>query len=99
MLVLQHPWHISMGNVSAIAEWETPDQLYNEWVMTRLRTKWGMDLSELERRFGGEKRKYAVTQIARHVDNGCVIAEGCTLRLTRKGIMVSDMIFRDLFVV
>ena len=90
---------ISMGNISAIAERETPDQLYNEWIMTRLRTKRGMDLAELEGRFGGEKRKYAAAQIARHVDRGYVIAEGSTFRLTRKGIMVSDMIFRDLFVV
>ncbi len=97
--IRQYLHDISMGNISAIAERETLDQLYNEWIMTRLRTKRGMDLAELEGRFGGEKRKYAAAQIARHVDNGCVIAEGCTLRLTRKGIMVSDMIFRDLFVV
>ena len=40
-------------------EEETENQLYNEWVMTRLRTKWGLDINDLGTRFGRHYEKTA----------------------------------------
>ncbi len=78
-------------------EKETAAELYDEWVMTRLRTHEGMDLDELERRFGFGRRNYAVGIAQRYVADGSLSLDGSVIRLTRRGIMLSDMIFRDLF--
>ena len=31
--------------------------------------------------------------------DGCLVREGSVVRLTRHGVMLSDMVFRDLFIV
>lgn len=80
-------------------EEETADQLYNEWVMTRLRTKWGMDMENLRYRFGRERAAYAERVVDGFVAEGCLERRGQIVRLTRKGVMLSDSIFRDLFIV
>lgn len=80
-------------------EQETADELYNEWVMTRLRTVWGLDLANLRSRFGNRRADYAEKVLARFVDSEDVAIENGVTRLTHRGIMVSDMIFRDLFLV
>lgn len=80
-------------------EQETADELYNEWVMTRLRTVWGLDLANLRSRFGNRRADYAEKVLARFVDSEDVAIENGVARLTHRGIMVSDMIFRDLFLV
>ncbi len=78
-------------------EKETAAELYDEWVMTRLRTCEGLDLDDLEHRFGIGRRRYAEGIAQRYVGDGSLSLTGATLRLTRHGVMLSDMIFRDLF--
>ena len=80
-------------------EEETENQLYNEWVMTRLRTKWGLDINDLGMRFGRHYEKTAAEILEKYSGEGDVHIENGIARLTKKGIMISDMIFRDLFVV
>ena len=67
--------------------------------MTRLRTVWGLDLADLRSRFGNRRADYAEKVLARFVDSEDVAIENGLARLTHRGIMVSDMIFRDLFLV
>lgn len=80
-------------------EEESVNQLYNEWVMTRLRTKWGLNLNDLETRFGSYYKNVAVGVLGKYLDDGDVCIDNGTAILTKKGIMISDMIFRDLFIV
>ena len=80
-------------------EKETQGQLHNEWVMTRLRTRQGLDMDDFADRFGNECRTRASEVLRRYADSGDIVVENGTARLTKKGIMVSDMIFRDLFIV
>lgn len=56
-----------------------------------------MDLDDLERRFGIGRRRYAEGIARRYVADGSLSLSGSVLRLTRHGVMLSDMIFRDLF--
>ena len=56
-------------------ECETADQLYDEWVMTRLRTRAGMCLDDLEKRFGKKRRQYAARIVDRHIADGCLVRE------------------------
>ena len=78
---------------------ETDDELYNEWVMTRLRTSSGLDLADLRERFGDKYYKSALPVVERYRDEGCVAFDGDKVTLTEAGMLVSDMIFRDLFMV
>ena len=90
---------VDAAGVAYEEECETADQLYDEWVMTRLRTRAGMCLDDLEKRFGKKRRQYAAQVVDRHIADGCLVREGSVVRLTRHGVMLSDMVFRDLFIV
>lgn len=80
-------------------EHENLDELYNEWVMTMLRTKWGIDKSVLKEKFGVKYYDWANKIIVPYLKDGSVIQKGNSIHLTEKGVMVSDMIYRDLFIV
>lgn len=69
---------------------------YNEYIMTRLRTKWGGDAGELERL---SPRGWAAAQQAlrEYVREGFVVCEGRRIRLSEKGWLISDRIFSSLF--
>lgn len=90
---------VDAAGVAYEEECETADQLYDEWVMTRLRTRAGMCLDDLEKRFGKKRRQYAARIVDQHIADGCLVREGSVVRLTRHGVMLSDMVFRDLFIV
>ena len=74
------------------------DDLYNEFVMTGLRTKWGIDAGEAEKRFGRQWER-AQGRLASYVASGDVERVGNRLRLTEAGWLVSDMVMADLFAV
>ena len=69
---------------------------YNDFVLTSIRTAWGMLLSKLRSEFGEDLYSYCMRMAKPHVDQG--VLENCegVLRLTRKGIFVSDGIMSDL---
>ncbi|MDH8701222.1 oxygen-independent coproporphyrinogen-3 oxidase [Dysgonomonadaceae bacterium PH5-43] len=68
---------------------------YNDFVITRLRTMRGIDLEELGDTFGDERLLYLLKQAERHLRNQ-TLTKDSFLRLTRKGIFVSDGIMSDL---
>lgn len=70
---------------------------YNEYIITRLRTKEGFLSSELERRFGKELFAYCLRQAERYIASGMLLREeNDRIRLSEKGIFVSDSIMCDL---
>ena len=69
---------------------------YNEYIMTSIRTRWGLSLDELEQKFGKELRQYFMGMALAHLDSGKLEIRGNRLRLTREGIFVSDGIMSDL---
>ena len=77
-------------------ELSLPDK-YNEHVMTRLRTKWGISLNEIEEKFGENYRIYLVKESQRFLSDGLLELEGDSLRISRKGKFLSDGIAADLF--
>jgi len=69
---------------------------YNDFIITRLRMMKGMDLNELTTLFGESLKTYCLRQAGKYITNGLLqYADNC-LRLTRKGIFISDGIMRDL---
>jgi len=69
---------------------------YNDFIITRLRTMKGVDLNELTSIFGESLRTYCIQQAQKYISNGLLYYGGNFLRLTRKGIFISDGIIRDL---
>ncbi|WP_319500292.1 radical SAM family heme chaperone HemW [uncultured Draconibacterium sp.] len=72
---------------------------YNEYILTRIRTKWGVSEKELEQRFGREKASYFSRQLAKYYDTGVLKINNEIITLTRKGLFVSDEIMADLMII
>ena len=86
----------------SIAHSETINQYmgYNEFVITSLRTKWGISLIKLEALFGNECKEYFLKQAKKYLSGGLLnFINHDVLRLSRKGIFVSDGIMADLLFV
>lgn len=71
---------------------------YNEYVMTGLRTIWGVSLSRIERDFGAEFRDYVERQSAKYIKEHLLFFDGETLLASKKGKFLIDGIAADLFV-
>ena len=69
----------------------TDEELYNETVLTRLRTRDGLDVTTLD----DEQRKYTMKIAQKHIKRGMMTCEGSILRLKREGIFVSNDIISD----
>lgn len=70
---------------------------YNEYVMTGLRTIWGVSLDKVERNFGIEYKKYLLEQSQKHMDEHLLHLDNNILLVTKKGKFLSDGIASDLF--
>lgn len=69
---------------------------YNEFIITSLRTFWGIPLAKLKEEFGTELWQYCLDSAALSLKNGKLIEKDNALRLTREGIFISDSIMSDL---
>ena len=70
---------------------------YNEYVMTRLRTSEGIDLSDFKQRFSPFHFRYLLENLKKHTDGGNVVKTADNIHLSVKGIYVSDCVMSDLF--
>lgn len=70
---------------------------YNEYVMTGLRTIWGVDLKRVEKEFGVEFFNYLNKESKRFLQDGLMSLEDNILTITDKGKFLSDGIASDLF--
>ena len=69
---------------------------YNEYILTRLRTMWGMNRDELETKFGQIRFNYCMQQAQKYLHNRLLEIDGNHLKITRQGLFVSDGIMSDL---
>ncbi len=74
----------------------TDDELREEMILTRLRTSGGLDLEEFERKFGTEATEKLLGSAGRFIKDNSLESAGNRLRLSEKGIMVSDDIIVSL---
>ncbi len=79
-----------------IEELTTTDK-YNEYVMTGLRTIWGVSLQKVEDDFGLTYKEYLLKQAQKHLDEHLLFLDGDILIVTKKGKFLSDGIASDLF--
>lgn len=69
---------------------------YNDFIVTRLRTMEGLSLSRLEQEFGKDLKAYCLKNARLSMEDGNLEIAGDDLRLTRKGIFISDDVMSDL---
>ena len=86
---------IKKGNLSLEREYLSEKTRYNEYVMTSLRTMWGIDLEKLELMFGKEMHDYVVSVSEKYKQYGMMTKRKDHLILTNQGIMISDNIISD----
>ena len=75
----------------------TKTDRYNEYVMTGLRTIWGISLNRLEQEFGKIYLDYLNQQAAKYIEDHFLFVDDNILRTTKNGKFLSDGIASDLF--
>lgn len=77
-------------------ELSTADR-YNEYIMTGLRTIWGVSLERIENEFGRQYLEYLQMQAARFIADGLLVINNNILTTTAKGKFLADGLASDLF--
>lgn len=70
---------------------------YNEYLMTRLRTAEGIDLGELECRFGAARTKRTLREAERFAAAGTLVVTENRLAIPAEQWLVSDAVIGALF--
>ncbi|MGB5700662.1 radical SAM family heme chaperone HemW [Muriicola sp.] len=103
----QRSWNIANNTkyIQAIKTGELPQEVetlsqrdrYNEYVMTGLRTMWGVSLTRVSEEFGTHFKDYLLQQAERHIAARFLFLDGDTLLVTKQGKFLSDGLAADLF--
>lgn len=75
----------------------TLEDRYNEYIMTGLRTIWGVSLVRIEQEFGSDFLNYLKKQSQKFIDDGLLSITDDILKPTLKGKFLTDGIASDLF--
>ncbi|WP_340200568.1 radical SAM family heme chaperone HemW [Ascidiimonas sp. W6] len=70
---------------------------YNEYIMTGLRTQWGVSLKRVNEKFGDIYTEYLLKQAEKYLLDNYLYLDEDILRTSRKGKFLSDGIASDLF--
>jgi len=88
---------IAAGTIPKETEILTAADRYNEYIMTGLRTIWGVSLERIQTVFGDNYLDYLNKQSRKFIDDGLLIIEDNILKTTKKGKFLTDGIASDLF--
>ena len=77
----------------------TQTDLYNEYILTSLRTVWGIDMTIIALKFGDNYVKYTNEKAERFLKGGELKKNGIIISLTEKGILISDFIISEFFII
>ena len=103
----QRGWNVSNNSlyIKSIQENKLPIETevlsktdrYNEYIMTGLRTIWGVSLHRIETEFGTTYLEYLNLHAAKYIEDHLLFVDENILRTTKKGKFLSDGIASDLF--
>jgi oxygen-independent coproporphyrinogen-3 oxidase len=106
---ISRSWNVSNNIIylKSIQEEKLPNEIevlsvtdrYNEYVMTGLRTIWGVSLDRIEAEFGQTYSDYLHKQAQKFIDDKLLFIENGLLKPTKKGKFLTDGIASDLFIV
>lgn len=89
--------NIEKDNLPYDQELLNEKELFNEFIMISLRTSEGIDLIELQKRFGTDRRLKVEKGITKYVEMNKTIILKSKLQLTKEGKLFADAIASDLF--
>ena len=69
---------------------------YNDFVITSLRTQWGISLTKLKTDFGEKLYDYCIQLATPHLQQHTLQQANGLLKFTEQGIFISDGIMSDL---
>ena len=93
--------YLQLSGHQAVMEEEevlTPQQRYNEYVMTSLRTAWGCDTEHIANVFGEDRRRYFLETARPFIERNHLYREGNRFFLTDEGKLFADGIAAELFI-
>ncbi len=103
----QRGWNVSNNTkyIKAIQQNELPIEIetltlidqYNEYVMTGLRTIWGVSLNKVENDFGIVFKNYLIEQSEVFINQHLLYIDSAHIRVTKEGQFLSDGIASELF--
>ena len=106
---ISRSWNISNNTIylKSLEENKLPNEIeilsktdrYNEYIMTGLRTIWGVSLDRIENEFGTTYLKYLTNHAQKFLDDNLLFIEGNVLKATKKGKFLTDGMASDLFLV
>ncbi|SHL99894.1 radical SAM family heme chaperone HemW [Flavobacterium xanthum] len=101
-------WNIANNSLylKSIQENKLPNEMetlseadrYNEYIMTGLRTIWGVSLDRIKTEFGQTYLDYLQKQAQKFIDDKLLFIENDILKPTKKGKFLTDGIASDLFI-
>ena len=72
-------------------------EVFNEYLMTGLRTSWGVSLQMINQTFGKRYSYYLEKQVENHLINQRLYWDGDALKVSKKAKFLTDGIASDLF--
>ena len=72
---------------------------YNEYILTSLRTMWGIDLEYVKERFSADRYNFLLSEIENQIELKHLKLTDNKAVLTKKGLFVSDAIMSDLMII
>jgi len=103
----QRSWNVRNNSkyIKALQNNELPSTIeilslsdkYNEYIMTGLRTIWGVSIRNIEKDFGTTYKNYLLSQAQKHINEHLLYIEDDILKVSKKGKFLSDGIASDLF--
>ncbi|TRX23984.1 radical SAM family heme chaperone HemW [Flavobacterium franklandianum] len=104
---ISRSWNVSNNTIylKSLAENKLPNEIeilsksdrYNEYIMTGLRTIWGVSLDRIATEFGNDYLDYLQKQAQKFIYDDLLFIENKILKPTRKGKFLTDGIASDLF--
>jgi oxygen-independent coproporphyrinogen-3 oxidase len=104
---ISRSWNVSNNIIylKSIQEEKLPNEIetlseadrYNEYIMTGLRTIWGVSLDRIQTEFGQTYMDYLHKQAQKFMDDKLLFVENGILKPTKKGKFLTDGIASDLF--
>jgi len=76
----------------------TEAERYNEYILTSLRTIWGIDINYLKTNFNSDFVKDFNNKISDYIKQETIVVKDTTYTLTEKGKLLADKIASELFV-
>jgi oxygen-independent coproporphyrinogen-3 oxidase len=106
---ISRSWNVSNNSLylKSLEEDNVPNEIeilsitdrYNEYVMTGLRTIWGVSLDRILDEFGNEYLDYLQKRAQKFIADGLLSIENKILKPTPKGKFLTDGIASDLFMI